>query len=447
MKRIFTSVLLCVALGSNAQNAYTLQGAIDYALANNATYLNSIVDQQLAEMKRKEIRGIGLPQIGGSFDVTNMFIIPTQLIPADAFDLSKFIPGAPSPAPGTYNAVQFGIQYNATAGVTASQLIFSSDYIVALQASKAYQELSQVAVNRTAVETKVNVTKAYYNVLVSRERAKMLDIQLTKLKKLQEDVKIMNDNGVVEKLDLDRITLAYNNLMAEQEKVSKLVGLTEYLLKFQMGLAMNEAISLSDSLMPVETAQIVSPTSNYAGRYDYVIAETALTLQQLELKRQKLKYLPTLAAFGTYSQSAMRPELNLFANEKWYPTGIVGLKMSIPIWDGGQTYFIRQQAKLNVLKAENNLKMMKQVVDLEVQSSSTIFNNAVISLNNQKKNIELAKEVYDASKIKYEQGVGSISDVLDAETALKEAQINYYDALYQYHVAKADYDKATGSIK
>jgi outer membrane protein TolC len=154
-----------------------------------------------------------------------------------------------------------------------------------------------------------------------------------------------------------------------------------------------------------------------------------------------------LAAFGTYSQSAMRPELNLFADEKWYPTGIVGIKMSIPIWDGGQTYFIRQQARLNVAKAENNLKMMKSAVDLEVQSSTTIYNNAVVSLNTQKKNIELAKEVYDATKVKYEQGVGSISEVLDAETALKEAQINYYDALYQYHVAKAEYDKATGTIK
>jgi outer membrane protein len=447
MKRIITSLLLCVALGTNAQNAYTLQAAIDYALANNGTHQNVIVDQQLAEMKRKEIRGIGLPQIGGSFDVTNMFIIPTQLIPADAFDFSKFIPGAPSPTPGTYNAVQFGIQYNATAGITLSQLIFSSDYIVALQASKAYQELSQVNVNRSAVETKLNVTKAYYNVLVSRERSKMLDIQLTKLKKLQEDVKVMNDNGLVEKLDLDRITLAYNNLLAEQEKVAKLVGLTEYLLKFQIGLNLNEAMSLSDSLAPVESAQIVNPVSNYAGRYDYVMAETALKLQGLELRRQKLKYLPTLAAFGTYSQSAMRPELNLLANEKWYPTGIVGIKMSIPIWDGGQTYFIRQQARLNVAKAENNLKMMKSVVDLEVQSSTTIYNNAVVSLNTQNKNIELAKEVYDATKVKYEQGVGSISEVLDAETALKEAQINYYDALYQYHVAKAEYDKATGTIK
>ncbi len=121
--------------------------------------------------------------------------------------------------------------------------------------------------------------------------------------------------------------------------------------------------------------------------------------------------------------------------------------MSVPIWDGGQTYFKKQAAKLEVEKTQNTLKMMEGVIDLEVVASQTMFNNAVLSLSSQQQNIELAEEVYSVSKVKYEEGLAAISDVIDAETSLKESQINYYDAVYEYQIAKVEYQKATGTIK
>jgi len=439
MRTIFTSLFVCVVLGLSAQNSYTLQGAIDYALANNGNHLNAVIDQQLADAKRKEIRGIGLPQISGSADVNNFLNIPTSVIPAQAFN-----PMAPA---DMYVPVRFGIQYSSSVGVTVSQILFSSDYIVALQASKAYSELSQFNVNRSKVETTVNVSKAYYNVLVSRERAKFIDLQLVRIKKLKEDIEIMHQNGVVEKLDLDRVTLVYNNLQSEKEKVAKLVQVTEYLLKFQMGAAMNDPIVLSDSLALADTMQVNATKSNYASRYEYNMVEMQMKLNQLNLKRYRMSWIPTLVAFGTHSENAYRPKANFFAHEEWYPTTLIGLKMSIPLWDGGQTYYKRQAAKLEVAKTQNTLKMLEGAIDLEVSASQTMYNNAVISLNSQQRNIKLAEEVYSVSKAKYEQGLATINDVIDAETSLKESQINYYDALYEYHIAKVDYQKATGTIK
>ncbi len=440
MKRVITSLLLCVALGSNAQNAYTLQAAIDYALANNGAYLNSIVDQQLADMKRKEVRGIGLPQIGGSADMNNFLNIPTSVIPAKAFN-----PMAPA---DMYVPVRFGIQYNSSVGVTVSQLVFSNDYIVALQASKAYSELSQLNVNRSKVETTVNVSKAYYNVLVSRERAKFIDLQIVRIKKLKDDIEVMHQNGVVEKLDVDRVTLVYNNLVAEKNKVTKLAEITEYLLKFQMGAAMSETITLSDSLMLGDTAIATGGTkANYAARNEYNMVEMQLKLNELNWKRYKMAWMPTLVAFGTHNETAYRTKPNFLANQSWYPTSLIGLKMSVPIWDGGQTYFKKQAAKLEVEKTQNTLKMMEKMIDLEVVASQTMFSNAVLSLSSQQQNIKLADEVYSVSKVKYEQGLATISDVIDAETSLKESQINYYDALYEYQIAKVECQKATGAIK
>ena len=276
MKRVLTAILLGIALGSNAQNTYTLQAAVDYALANNGTHQNVILDQQLADMKRKEIRGIGLPQIGGSADMNNFLNIPTSVIPAQAFN-----PMAPA---DMFVPVRFGIQYNASAGITISQILFSSDYIVALQASKAYVDLSQMNVNRSKVETTVNVSKAYYNVLVSKERAKFIDLQIVRVKKLKDDIQTMHENGVVEKLDLDRVTLAYNNLVTEKEKISKMVSLTEYLLKFQMGANMAEPITLSDSLVKADNIAIDNTTkANYTARYDYNMLEMQMKLNKLDL--------------------------------------------------------------------------------------------------------------------------------------------------------------------
>ena len=440
MKRVVTSILLGIALGSNAQNAYTLQAAVDYALANNGTHQNVILDQQLADMKRKEIRGIGLPQIGGSADMNNFLNIPTSVIPAQAFN-----PMAPA---DMFVPVRFGIQYNASAGITISQILFSSDYIVALQASKAYVDLSQMNVNRSKVETTVNVSKAYYNVLVSKERAKFIDLQIVRVKKLKDDIQTMHENGVVEKLDLDRVTLAYNNLVTEKEKISKMVSLTEYLLKFQMGANMAEPITLIDSLVKADNIAIDNTTkANYTARYDYNMLEMQMKLNKLDLKRYKMSWMPTLAAFGTHNETAYRTKANFLASEEWYPTTLVGLKMTVPIWDGGQTYFKRQAAKVEVAKTQNTLKMMESVIDLELVASQSSYNNAVLTLGTQEKNIQLAEEVYSVSKTKYEQGLATINDVIDAETSLKESQINYYDAMYQYHIAKIDYQKATGAIK
>ena len=142
-----------------------------------------------------------------------------------------------------------------------------------------------------------------------------------------------------------------------------------------------------------------------------------------------------------------RSKFDFFSNKPWYPTTLIGAKISIGIFDGLQTNYRIQQSKLEIMKADNNLKMVQQGIDLEVASAKTNLLNASSSLDTQKKNIELAESIYKTTKLKYEQGVGSNLEVMNAETSLKEAQTNYFNALYDALVAKVDYDKANGNIK
>jgi len=423
-----------------AATSFSLKQAIDYAYQNQTNVKNAVLDEAIAKQKVKEVTGMGLPQIGSSFDVKDFLEIPTSLIPAEFF----------GGAPGTFAPVQFGTQYQATAGLDASQLLFSSDFFLALKANKVFLELSERATERTKIETAVAVSKAYYTVLVNDERLKLMEANVARLKKTMEDTKALNENGFVEKIDYDRLTVIYNNLLVEQEKVQRLLGLGTYLLKYQMGMDVNATISLTDKIADIKFDGLSNTSAekfDYAKRVEYNLFQAQYNLSKLELKRNKLSYLPNAFAYGVMSANAQRNEFDIFDTDKgWFPTAIVGATVKMPIFTSGQRHFKIQQAKLSLQKAENNIDFIKKSIDLEFASSVTMLQNASSSLAIQKKNIELAEDVFRVSKIKYDQGVGSNLEILTAETALKEAQTNYYNALFDALVAKIDFDKANGTL-
>lgn len=421
--------------------AFSLQQAIDFALQNQNNVKNAVLEEQIAKAKVKEITGMGLPQINASFDLKDFIEIPTSLIPAEFF-------GGP---PGSFAAVKFGTQYQATAGLDASQLIFSGDYFLGLKASKVFVELSQKSIQRTKIETAATVSKAYYTVLVNQERIKLMDANVARIKKALDDTKALYDNGFVEKIDYDRLSVTYNNLLVEQEKVNRLLNLGVYLLKYQMGMDVNATLTLSDKLEDVKfdiTSNVSAEKLDYSKRVEYSLFETQRDLAKLDLKRNRFSYLPTAVAYGSLNGSALRNEFDIFDTKKsWFPMALIGAKVSMPIFTGGQRYFKTQQAKLKLEQAENNIDFMKKSIDLEVASSTTMLQNANQTLSLQKKNIETAEEVYRVTKLKQEQGVGSTLEMVTAETALKEAQTNYFNALFDALVAKIDFDKATGNLK
>lgn len=439
---IWLMVLPCMA---NAQSPITadfsLQSAIDYALKHNATYLNAELDVKLTDYKNKEFIAIGFPQISGNVDFKDYFEIPTSLLPGQFF-------GAP---PGTFIPVKFGTQFQAQAGISASQLILSSDYFVGLQASKQLKQLTERSLARTRTETIVTITKAYYTALINKERLKTLDANLVRLKKLYDDTKALNQNGFVEKIDVDRLELAFNNLTTEKEKVQRLVGVTETLLKFQMGYDLKQAINLTDELKADQLSDIdllSEQKVNYEARHEFGLLQVQEKLNKTELKRYKLQYLPTLAAYASYIKQAQRTKFDfLDGSQSWYPIGLFGVTLNVPIFNGGQKYYRIKQAKINLLKTENTITNLKSVIELEANVASITYKNAYVSMLSQKKNRELALNIYETSKKKYEAGVGSNLEVVTSETALKEAETNYLNAVYELIISKTDLDKALGNIK
>jgi outer membrane protein len=429
------------ASGQSADSTYnfTIKQAVDYALQHQKDVLNAELDAEIAVHKVRETVGIGLPQLNASFDLKDFEKIPVSLVPAEFFGGEK----------GSFVPIQFGTRWNATAGLSASQLIFDPSYIVGVSASKTYRELSRKNLERTKLETAVTITKAYYSVLLLRERKKVIDANIARLKKLSSDTKAMYDNGFVEKIDADRTQVAYNNIVSESENFNRLVEITDKMLKFQMGLPQSANLIIADSLdtQAIKNLSASTDKADPAKRIEYSILKTQEQLQQYNLKRYKGQYIPSLVAYGSLNAVAQRSEFNVFNPDyRWYPTGIIGATLSINLFDGMQRENKIRQEKLALRKIDNELYNFENAISFEVSSGQSKLNDALSSLKIQDKNLELATSVSSITKLKYDQGVGSNLEVLDAETSLKEAQVNYFNALYDAVIAKIDLEKSLGNF-
>lgn len=434
---LFSFSLLTLKAQQTESYQFSLQQAIDFALKHQSAVLNADIDVQIAKNKVNETTSMGLPQVSTNFSFQDFVKVPTSLIPGEFF-------GEPA---GTFIPVQFGVKYQSTLGLEASQLLFDGSYLVGLQASKTYKELSIRNSKRTKIETAVAVTKAYYSVLVSNEQLNLLDANLLRLKKSLNDTEAYFKNGFVEKIDLDRLKVLSNNLETERQNVIRLLDLNTKLLKFQMGMPIEIGLKLTDGIADIQIdTEVLLPDSNaYSNRVEYSLLQTQKKLNELNLKRYKSEFLPSIVAFGSTSSIYQNNDFSQLYDKR-FPTTVVGLRLSLPIISGGQRIFKIKSAALEVKKSANDLSNAKNGINLEIAHAKTSYQNGYQSLENQKRNMELSKEVLRVAKIKYEQGVGSSLEVTSAETALKESQNNYINALYDLLINKVNLDRALGKI-
>ena len=415
---------------------FSLQEAIAYAQTHQVNILNAKIDEQIAINTVKKTIGIGLPQVSANASFQDFLTVPTSLLPGDFFG-----------APGTFVPVRFGVKYNSSVGLEASQLLFDGSYLVGLKASRTFKELSVKNTGRSKIETTVAVTKAYYSVLVSNERLALIDANLERLKKSLNDTEQLFKNGFVEKIDVDRLSVLNNNLLTERENVIRLLALNVNLLKFQMGMTVGSMLTLKDKIgdIKIDQTQVLANGDVYNKRIEYSLLQTQKKLNELDVKRYKSLFLPSLAAFGSTSANYQNDKFSNLYDTR-FPTTVVGLRLSIPLISGGQKLYDLRNAKLESLKTDNNLANLENVINLEVSEAQTTYLNGQKSLENQKRNMDLAKEVLRVTKIKYDQGVGSSLEVTTAETSLKEAENNYINALYDMLINKVNLDKALGNI-
>ena len=470
MKRLLPLLLVLLwTVNANAQQAkqsFTLEQCIEYALKNSINAQNATIDEYIAAARVKETVGLGLPQISG--DVSLMHNQKLQRFFGVFSDSPSGFSFFPSTIPGAQNgdllAAQnfFQRKSSGNASLSINQLIFNGSYLVGLQAASTFKDLAAKTSDQTKEQVIQQVTKAYYGVLINKERTELFTNNIARLDTLLRNTKALNQNGFAESIDVDRIRVAYNNLLAERDKFLNLNQLGLELLKFQMNYPSGQSIDVVGNIQEVVVDINLGSYKegwDYKNRPDYKVLEVNRRLQELNIKNQYAGAIPSIGAFanlgyftqsddvsGLFKTNSKVKDDGIIGPDKWYNFSQFGVSMNIPIFSGLQRHYKIQQEKLTLQKIDNGFKSMKNAIDLDIAQSSIMFENALKSLTAQKENQELATNIARITKIKYEQGVGSNLEVVDAENGLRTAQTNYYSALFDAMVAKVDLDKAYGKL-
>ncbi len=440
LRKIYAGLFLLTSLAANAQT-YSLKQAVDYAIAHQVQVKNSQIDLQNASAKINEIKAMGLPQVSGSLALTNNIVLQRMFIPAKTFN--------PAAAEGELIAAKFGVDNSGYANVGLSQLVFDGSYLLGLKASTVYKDLAVKSVTQSKQQVAENVAKAYYGILVNEKRQGLLALNVARLDTLLKETRELNKQGFVEKIDVQRLDVQANNLRTELENVNRLQELSYSLLKFQMGFPMEEPIRLSESLEKVELATFNTNAAgdfNYANRIEYSILQTQENLAELDLKSIKAGYLPRLVLNANYGYNAGANAFSDLITKQWFDNAAVTVALQIPIFDGFSKKYKAVQSANNLQKVRQSYSLLKSSIDLQRSQASITMKNALESMKEQKANLDLANEISRVTRVKYQQGVGSNLEVLNAESSIKESQANYFTALYNALVAKVELEKANGTL-
>lgn len=428
------------SLQAQQVNNFTVQQAVDYAKKNSVQVKNALLDYKIQQQTNREITAVAYPQLNASGMFQDFLNIPTSLIPA------AFTGGAA----GTFIPVKFGTKYNVTGGFDVSQLLFDGQVFVGLKARPIALDFYTKQTEVTEEMINVNVQKIYYQLVVGRQQMTSIDANIERFQKLLKDTKEIFKQGFAERLDVDKVTVQLNNIQTEKIKVQNQLDAGNAGLKFLMNMPQKDTLVLTDSISENKIKDnILGDAYKYEDRKEYQLLSLGIKLGELNVKRYRLSFLPTLAAFGSYSKNAQRQQFNFFkggSEGQWFPTSLIGLKLTVPIFDGFAKSARVKKAKLELEKTTNNLEQLKASIDYDVVQAKLKITSSVVTMDNQKKNMQLAEQVYNTTKKKYESGLGSNQEIYNAQAELKVAQNNYYAALYDAIIAKIDYQKAIGKL-
>lgn len=424
------------SLSSDSGYHFSLSDCIAYSLEHQHNIKNAQLDKAYSHEQVGENRAKLFPHVNLNGAFVDNLKLTTTLIP----DIFNGHPEQKIP-------VQFGNKYTSSVNGQVNQTVFNSNYFIGLKAAKIYEQLSVKALDRTRVETMVNVQKAYFNVLVNKEAIRIAQSNLAQLKKSFEDIKAQYNVGIAETVDVNRIESQYNNAVTGLKNQQRLLDYSLEVLKFQMGMPLDALLTLTESVndfsphLPVDTLSY-----RLANRPEYEMQQVQIALNKLSLKSTKLSFLPSLSFYLNYGFNYYSSSFSDLY-KKGYDNSAIGLDLSFPIFSGTERTHQVNEAEITLEQSQNDMEHLEQQIRLEVKNAFVQYRNNQDQLTTQKENMALTQGVYDRIKYKYDQGVSSSLDLLSAENELQQAQSNYIDALLNVLMSRVDLMKAMGKIR
>lgn len=406
----------------------SLQNVIQYALKRQPLIQQSLIDEKITDLQVKSKLADWYPQINFNYLFQHNFEVQTSIIGGNQVKLGV----------DNTSALQFG----------ATQTIFNRDVLLALRSRNDVQLQSRQQTTSNKIDLVVNVTKSFYAVLATQQQVKVVQATIDRLEKSLKDAKAQYDAGVADKTDYKRATIALNNAVASKKATEESLKANMESLKATMNYPESGNLEILYDSAALENAipQDTLAKVDFESRIEYQQLQTLRRLQEANLKYNKWSFIPTVSANGAYNLNYLNNQFSKLYNQS-FPNSYVGLTLGFPIFQGGKRKFNIRQAEWELKRVDLDLVNLENSVNAEYTAALAAYKSNLANFLAVKENVELAQEVYDVIQLQYRSGIKAYLEVITAETDLRTAQINYFNALYNVLSSKIDVQRALGTVQ
>ena len=406
----------------------TLENCIQYALQHNPDIQNAKISEQITEAQIQNKLSDWYPQVNFTYNLQHNIQLPT------------FIFNGNVSHSGSYNT--------SGANFSLTQNIFNRDVLLASRTAKDVREAASENTEDNKINLAVSVSKAFYDLILTEQQLKVTNEDIVRINQSLKDAYYQYQAGIVDKTDYKRATIALNNAQAQKKSGEESLKAKKAYLKDLMGYPTTKILDLNYDTTQMENEVLMDTlqTVDYNDRIEIQQLQTQKKLQEYNLQYYKWSFLPDVSAFGNYNLNFLNNQFSKLYSQS-YPNSFIGLTLSLPIFQGGKRLQQIKQAQFQITQASNDIRSYENQINSQYQNALATYKSNLYNYYSLKENLSLASEVYDVIQMQYRSGVKAYLDVITAESDLRTAQINYYNALYQVLASKIDVMQSLGNIK
>ena len=405
----------------------SLEQCLQYAYEHSPGLQQSLLDRQIAEHGIKSKLADWYPQLRFDYNLQHAFQLQVSNINGQLIPL--------------------GLRNTSAGQFSLTQNLFSSDALLASNSAKEVRRQASQNVMLNKIDLTVNVGKAFYDVLLTRDQLKVLDENIVRLERSLKDAYNQYEGGIVDKVDYKRATIAVNNTKAQKKTADETLKAKYAFLKLQMGLPDSIPLQLAYDSTKLETLAVMDTSASVVlqNRIEFQQLETQKRLQEINYNYYKWQFIPTVQAYGNYNLNYLNNDFGKLYQDN-YPNSFAGVRVGIPLFQGFRRVQNMKQAKLQSERVNYDIAQLSNAVSTEVKQAMAAYKGYLNDFYTLKQNVDIAREIFGTIELQYKSGIKTYLEVITAQTDLRTAELNYSNALYQLLGSKLDLERALGAI-
>ena len=418
--------------GNPGSNPFTRAACVRYALDHSPLLQQTVVDQQIAQKQVAGSLSGWLPQVAIDANLTNNVDKPNIVFPNEQ---------------GEPVVREIGVTYQSNATATAAQTLFSNDVLAAARAAPLIRQQANQNTYAAKIDLYVEVSKAFFDLLTTQDQIEVLSEDRERLQKNVRDARIRYENGINDPVDYKQATIQLNNTRAQLVSAQESLAYYRAVLKQRMGYPSDQDLEITydaDELRQ-EAAMDTLRSPSYRNRIEYSLLETQAGLLSADVSRYRWGFLPRLSAFFNYQFGYFNEQFDPLYDRS-FTSSQIGLRASIPLFQGGSRIYNLQAAKLEAERLGYARTNLQNQIATEYAQATATYRGAYANWQLQQENEQLAREVYQTIQLQYDEGIIPYLEVIQAETDLRSAQLNTSNALLRVLSSKVDVQRATGMV-